>query len=434
MNEIIGVHAREILDSRGNPTVEAEVWLESGTVGKAAVPSGASTGAFEALELRDGEDRYLGKGVLKAVEAVNTRIGPELVGVSAEDQTEIDEMLCELDGTDTKENLGANAMLSVSMACARAAALDLGIPLWTWLGGSGRKIMPTPMMNVINGGVHADNNLDIQEFMIIPHGADSYPEALRMGVETYHTLKGILKKRGYAVSIGDEGGFAPNLQSNSQAMEILVEAIEAAGYRPGVDISLALDVAASELLKDGVYRFAGEARDLSVDDLVAYYRELCDGFPLVSIEDGMAEEDWTGWEAMTRALGDSIQIVGDDIFVTNPVRLEMGLKRGVANAVLVKLNQIGTVTETLKLIDDARWNGYGFVISHRSGETEDSFIADLAVATGSGQIKTGAPARVDRVAKYNRLLVIEEETGGTARYTGLERFRRTRALGRAGGI
>lgn len=419
MSYIVGVHGREILDSRGNPTVEVEVWLDNGIVGKAAVPSGASTGTFEAVELRDGEARFLGRGVLRAVEHVNEKIAPEVVGMDPSEQTALDKALLALDGTANKGKLGANAILGVSMAAVRAAAEDHDLPLWAYLGGLGPMLLPTPMMNVINGGAHADNTLDIQEFMILPHGAESFAEALRMGVETYHTLKKILKKKGYSVSIGDEGGFAPSLRTNREALDVLVEAIEAAGYTPGSQISLAVDGAVTDLFKDGVYSFSGEGRTFAPEQLVDYYADLCDAYPLVSIEDGMAEEDWKGWALLTQRLGGKIQLVGDDIFVTNPERFSRGIAEKVGNAILIKLNQIGTVTETLQVIDKARWSGYGAVISHRSGETDDAFISDLAVATGVGQIKTGAPARMDRVAKYNQLLRISEVCA--APYAGLSR-------------
>lgn len=422
MAYIVGVHAREILDSRGNPTVEAEVWLDNGVVGQAGVPSGASTGTFEALELRDGDARYGGKGVLRAVENINERIAPTLVGVDPSEQEELDRIMIDLDGTPNKGNLGANAILGVSMAAARAAAADHDLPLWAYLGGKGPFLLPTPMMNVLNGGAHADNNLDIQEFMVVPHGAPTFSEALRMGAEIYHALRKILKTRKYGVALGDEGGFAPHLTNNREALELLVEAIGAAGYAPGKDVSLAVDGAVTDLFREGAYHFEGEGKRFSPEELVAYYVDLCRAFPIVSIEDGMAEEDWTGWKRLTEALGNSVQIVGDDLFVTNPERLCKGMKLGVANAVLIKLNQIGSVTETLRVIDMARWNGYGAVISHRSGETDDTFISDLAVATGVGQIKTGAPARIDRVAKYNQLLRIAEQLDEGA-YAGLRRFR-----------
>ena len=422
MSCIIGVHGREIIDSRGNPTVEVEVWLDSGASGRASVPSGASTGTYEALELRDGGERYLGKGVLKAVENVNERIAPELMGFDADDQAGLDEAMIALDGTPNKEVLGANAILGVSLAVARAAAEDHDVPLLSWIGGLGPFSLPTPMMNVINGGAHADNNVDIQEFMIVPHGADSFAEALRMGVEVYHTLKKAMLARGYSTAIGDEGGFAPDLKSNREAIDLILEAVQKAGYAPGKQFSIALDVAASELFKDGRYHFAGESRAFSPDEMVGYYEQLCKDYPIISIEDGMAEDDWAGWSLMTERLGSTIQIVGDDLFVTNPDKLSRGVREGVANAILIKLNQIGTLSETLGVIAMARRHGYATVISHRSGETDDSFIADLAVATGAGQIKTGAPARIDRVAKYNQLLRIAERLN-TAPYAGLSQFR-----------
>lgn len=424
MSLIVGIHAREILDSRGNPTIEAEVWLDSGVTAMAAVPSGASTGTFEAVELRDGGDRYLGKGVTRAVQNVNEIIAPELVGIDPSEQALIDEMMLKLDGTPNKGHLGANAILAVSMAVARAAARDHEIPLWAWLGGLGPFRLPVPMMNVINGGAHADNNLDIQEFMIVPHGADSFAESLRMGVEIYHTLKKTLKSKGYSTAIGDEGGFAPNLKSNREAFDLLVEAIRSAGYEPGDQVSLAVDVASSEIFSSGQYHFAGEGRALSPAELAAYYEELCRDYPIVSIEDGMAEDDWDGWKMLTERLGHRVQLVGDDLFVTNPERFARGISQGTANAILIKLNQIGSVTETMKVIDMAVTSGYGAVISHRSGETDDAFIADLSVATGVGQIKTGAPARVDRVAKYNQLLRIAEALDSQAEFAGLSRMKR----------
>ena len=422
MSTIVGVHGREILDSRGNPTVEVEVWLESGITGRAAVPSGASTGTYEAVELRDGGARYLGKGVLKAVEAVNGRIAQEISGFDADDQAELDAALIELDGTANKGNLGANAVLGVSLATARAAAEDHGLPLWSWIGGLGPFCLPTPMMNVINGGAHADNNLDIQEFMIVPHGAGTFPEALRMGAETYHALKKTIHSRGYSTAIGDEGGFAPNLGSNREAIVLILEAVEKEGYVPGKDIGIALDAAASGFLRDGKYHFSGEKKAFTPEEMVRYYEAMCADFPILSIEDGMAEDDWQGWSLMTDRLGEKIQIVGDDLFVTNPEKLTRGIEEGVANAVLIKLNQIGTLTETLNVIALAKRHGYGTVISHRSGETDDSFISDLAVAVSAGQIKTGAPARIDRVAKYNQILRIAENLE-RAPYAGLSQFR-----------
>jgi enolase len=423
MSEIVGVHAREILDSRGNPTVEVEVWLDNGIFERASVPSGASTGTFEAVELRDGGSRYVGKGVLKAVDNVNSIIEPELIGYDPADQEELDRRLIELDGTENKGKLGANAILGVSMAAARAAARDHNLPLWAYIGGLGPYSLPTPIMNVVNGGAHADNNLDIQEFMLVPHGASSFAEALRMGAETYHALKKILRESNHSTGVGDEGGFAPNFKANSEALSFLVNAITEAGYEPGVQIILAMDVAASEFYKDGAYNLEGEGRKLKADELADYYEELCGKYPIVSIEDGMSEEDWDGWALLTKKLGGKIQLVGDDIFVTNPVRFERGIKSGVANAILVKLNQIGTLTETLKVISIAKAAGYGAIVSHRSGETEDAFISDLAVATAAGQIKTGALARTDRVAKYNELLRIEEALGDSAKYAGLDRVR-----------
>ncbi len=422
MSSIIGVHGREILDSRGNPTVEVEVWLDSGASGRAAVPSGASTGTYEAVELRDGGRRYLGKGVLNAVNNVNEKIAPELMGFDADDQAEVDAALIELDGTPNKGELGANAVLGVSLAVARAAADDHDLPLWSWIGGLGPFSLPTPMMNVVNGGAHADNNVDIQEFMLVPHGAETFAEALRMGVETYHTLKKAIHARGYSTAIGDEGGFAPDLKSNREAIDLILEAVEKAGYAPGKDISIALDPAASEFFKDGKYHFEGEKKSFTPEEMVGYYEQLCKDYPILSIEDGMAEDDWAGWSIMTKRLGSKIQIVGDDLFVTNPEKLSRGIEEGVGNAVLIKLNQIGSLSETLNVIALAKRYGYATVISHRSGETDDSFISDLAVATGAGQIKTGAPARIDRVAKYNQLLRIAEELD-RAPYARLSQFR-----------
>jgi enolase len=423
MSEIVGVHGREILDSRGNPTVEVEVWLDCDIVERAAVPSGASTGSFEAIELRDGGERYGGKGVKKAVENINTLIEPELIGMDPSDQESIDKLMIDIDGTDNKSKLGANAILGVSLAVARAAAKDHDLPLWAYLGGLGPFSLPTPLMNVVNGGAHADNNLDFQECMLVPHGAPTFAEALRMGAETYHALKKILKKSGHSTAIGDEGGFAPDFKSNSEAFQYLVDAIAEAGYEPGRQISLAMDVAASEFHKDGTYDLAGEGRKLKADELADYYAEMCSKFPIVSIEDGMSEEDWEGWTMLTRKIGGRVQLVGDDLFVTNPVRFARGIESGVANSILVKLNQIGSLTETLKVISMAKTSGYSAVISHRSGETADSFIADLAVATAAGQIKTGALARTDRVAKYNQLLRIEEALGEGARYAGISGIR-----------
>ncbi len=423
MGEIVQIRAREILDSRGNPTLEVEVWLEGGAFGRAAVPSGASTGTHEALELRDkDESRYHGKGVLRAVENVNNIIASELIGMESTAQAEIDALLIELDGTENKRRLGANAILGVSMAVAQASAQEVGLPLYAYLGGVGATVLPVPLMNVINGGVHADNDLDIQEFMIVPLGAPSFSEALRYGAETYHTLKKVLKEKGYRTSVGDEGGFAPEVKNTKEALEILVQAIEKAGYRPGEDIALALDAAASEFFKEGQYVLAGEGKTLSAEELVSFYAELIKEFPIISLEDGCAEDDWDGWKILNERLGDKIQIVGDDIFVTNISRLTRGITQKVANAILIKLNQIGTVTETLEAIRLAQTSAWRTVISHRSGETEDTFIADLAVAVNSGQIKTGAPARSERVAKYNQLLRIEEDLGPVARFAGKQAF------------
>ena len=418
MGRIAYIKAREILDSRGNPTVEVEVLLESGFVGRAAVPSGASTGKHEALELRDGDPkRFLGKGVQKAVFNVNEIIAPELEGLESSRQAEIDLLLCELDGTENKSKLGANAILGVSLACARATAEELGIPLFTYIGGTRARVLPVPFMNVINGGVHADNPLDFQEFMIAPIGAKNFAEALRMGSETYHTLKKLLKEKGLSVSVGDEGGFAPQVKSPEEALDLLVEAIKSAGYEPGKDIAVALDVAASELYEgEGKYNLKGQGKVLSREELLSYYEKLVKEFPIISIEDPFSEDDPEGFKLITQSLGDKIQIVGDDIFVTNPKRITWGIEERLANAVLIKLNQIGTLTETLSAIDLAYSKGWKCMISHRSGETEDTFIADLAVAVNSGQIKTGAPARSERVAKFNQLLRIEETLGRAAVY------------------
>jgi enolase len=418
MSEIVEVAAREVLDSRGNPTVEVEVVLDSGATGRAIVPSGASTGEHEAVELRDGGTRYLGKGVLKAVANVNDNINPAIVGMDATNQRGIDSLLIDLDGTDNKSKLGANAMLGTSLAVAHAAAAELELPLYRAVGGPNAHVLPVPMMNVINGGAHADNNVDLQEFMIMPVGAPSFREALRWGVETYHTLKKVLSERGLATAVGDEGGFAPNLSSNEEAIVVLVEAIERAGHKPGQDIAIALDPAMSELYKNGSYHLAGEGKVLSPDEMVKWWEGIVSRYPIVSIEDGMAEDDWDGWSAMTKALGSKVQLVGDDLFVTNARRLQMGIDRKVANSVLIKVNQIGTLSETLDTVDLATRHAYTSVMSHRSGETEDATIADLAVATNCGQIKTGAPARSDRVAKYNQLLRIEEMLGDSARYRG----------------
>jgi enolase len=420
MSTIINeVWAREILDSRGNPTVEAEVYLEDGTVGRAAAPSGASTGAYEAVELRDGdESRYHGKGVLKAVENVNSVIGPELIDYDATDQLGIDRAMIELDGTPNKNRLGANATIAVSMAVAKAAAGALGLPLYQYLGGANAKVLPVPMMNILNGGKHADNNVDIQEFMIMPVGAQGFAGALRMGAEVYHTLKAVLKKQGLNTAVGDEGGFAPMLESNEAALAVIVEAITAAGYTPGTDVALALDPAATEFHQDGRYVFQAEGKNRTADEMVAYYAMLVDKYPIISIEDGLAEDDWEGWRRLTERLGRRVQLVGDDIFVTNTERLARGINTGVANSILIKLNQIGTVTETMEAVEMAKEAGYTAVVSHRSGETGDVTIADLVVALNCGQIKTGAPCRSDRVAKYNQLLRLEEELGTLAVYKG----------------
>jgi enolase len=418
MSSIIHVHAREVLDSRGNPTVEAEVGLESGALGRAIVPSGASTGQFEAVERRDGGERYGGQGVLEAVGHVNDDIADAIEGLDALDQRTVDLALLALDGTDDKGRLGANALLGASLATAHAAAAELGVPLYRYIGGPNAHVLPVPMMNVINGGAHADNNVDLQEFMVMPVGAASFSEALQWGAETYHALKGLLHDRHLSTSVGDEGGFAPDLASNEEAIEVLVAAVERAGFRPGDDLAIALDPATTEIQRDGSYRLEGEGRTLSSDEMVKYWIELCDRYPIVSLEDGMAEEDWEGWRALTEALGNRVQLVGDDLFVTNSERLERGIDEGVANSILVKVNQIGTLTETLETVRLASSAAYTSVISHRSGETEDTTIADLAVATNCGQIKTGAPARSDRVAKYNRLLRIEEDLGEAAAYLG----------------
>ena len=418
MSKISHVAAREVLDSRGNPTVEVDVTLASGATGRAIVPSGASTGAHEATELRDGGTRFKGKGVLNAVANVNGEISTALVGSDASNQSAIDNALCELDGTPNKSRLGANAILGASLATAHASAAERKLPLFTAIGGDDACVLPVPMMNVLNGGVHADNNVDLQEFMIMPIGASSFSEGLRWGVETYHTLKSLLHDRKLATAVGDEGGFAPNLASNEDAIAILVDAIEAAGYKPGIDISIALDPAMSELFRDGNYHLAGEDKVLTSDQLVAWWTTLVNKYPIVSIEDGMAEDDWAGWSSLTKALGSRVQLVGDDLFVTNVKRLQRGIDEHVANSVLIKVNQIGTLTETLNTISLARSNQYTSVMSHRSGETEDATIADLAVATNCGQIKTGAPARSDRVAKYNQLLRIEQILGNRAQYLG----------------
>ena len=418
MSEIVSIVGREVLDSRGNPTVEVDVTLDSGALGRAIVPSGASTGEHEAVELRDGGKRFGGKGVTTAVGFVNGEIADALDGLDALEQRLIDTALINLDGTDNKARLGANAILGVSLAVAKAAAGELDLPLYRYVGGPNAHVLPVPMMNVVNGGAHADNTIDLQEFMVMPVGAASFREALRWGTETYHTLKKVFHDRGLSTAVGDEGGFAPNLATNEDAIKALVEAIELAGYMPGEDIAIALDPAMSELYKDGRYHLSGEGKVLTSDELTEYWVHLVDTYPIVSIEDGMAEDDWDGWAAMTAALGAKIQLVGDDLFVTNTTRLQMGIDRGVANSVLVKVNQIGSLTETLDTVELATRHGYTSVMSHRSGETEDATIADLAVATNCGQIKTGAPARSDRVAKYNQLLRIEEQLGEGAAFRG----------------
>ena len=422
MTKIQQLHAREILDSRGNPTVEAEIKLEGGAKGRAAVPSGASTGEHEAVELRDGDKkRYIGKGVLKAVDNVNGEITDALCGMDAADQRGLDQKMIELDGTENKSRLGANALLAVSMAAARAAASAHQLPLYCYLGGLGANLLPVPMMNILNGGAHADNNVDFQEFMAMPVGAPSFSEALRWGVEVFHTLKGVLKKRGYNTAVGDEGGFAPSVKSNVEAIEVVLEAISAAGYKPGAQVAIALDPAASELYQDGEYVFKKSDKSAkSSEEMVRYWSDWARQYPIVSLEDGLAEDDWKGWQMLTRELGGRIQLVGDDLFVTNVKRLEQGIEQNVGNSILIKVNQIGTVSETLDAIDLARRNGYTAVISHRSGETEDTFIADFAVATAAGQIKTGSASRTDRVAKYNQLLRIEEELGEGAKFLGLK--------------
>jgi len=424
MSSIEHLLARQVLDSRGNPTVEAEVVLASGASGRAIVPSGASTGQFEAVERRDGGDQWLGKGVMGAVEAVNTEIAEELLGEEALDQRVVDQLLLDLDGTPNKGRLGANAILGVSLAVAKAAADEVGVPLYRYVGGANAHVLPVPMMNVLNGGAHADNNVDFQEFMIVPVGAASFSEAVRWGAETYHALKRLCHDRGLSTAVGDEGGFAPNLASNEDAVRLLLDAVEAAGLRPGDDIAIALDPATTELWKDGAYHLEGEGRTLSPDDMAAFWADWCDRYPIVSIEDGMAEEDWDGWASLTKAIGGRVQLVGDDLFVTNVERLERGIAAGVANSILVKVNQIGSLTETLETVALATRSSYTSVMSHRSGESEDTTIADLAVATNCGQIKTGAPARSDRVAKYNQLLRIEEHLGDAARYPGREALAR----------
>ena len=419
------VIAREVLDSRGNPTVEVEVYLEDGTMGRAIVPSGASTGVHEAVELRDGDrDRFLGKGTLKAVENVNDIIADEIIGWDVFDQTGLDNFLIALDGTPNKGRLGANAILGVSMAAARAAAESLGLPLFQYLGGINGKVLPTPMMNILNGGSHADNTVDIQEFMIMPVGAPAFREALRMGAEVFHNLKKVLKDKGLNTAVGDEGGFAPNLSTNEEAIQAIIEAIEKAGYRPGDDVKIALDVAASEFFdtEKNIYNLTGEGVSRTAEEMVSYYEMLCDKYPVISIEDGLAEDDWEGWKLLTERLGGRVQLVGDDLFVTNTARLEEGIKRGVANSILIKVNQIGTLTETFDAIEMAKKAGYTAVVSHRSGETEDTTIADIVVGLNAGQIKTGSLSRTDRIAKYNQLLRLEELLGGSAQYAGRNAF------------
>jgi enolase len=424
MSTVISVHAREILDSRGNPTIESDVTLASGVAGRAAVPSGASTGEHEAVELRDGDPkRFLGKGVLEAVKNVNEVIGPRLEGLSAEDQIAVDYAMLELDGTPNKSHLGANAILSVSLAVARAAAQDAGLPLYRYLGGPVANVLPVPMMNILNGGAHAANNVDLQEFMVVPIGAESFPDGLRIGVEVFHSLKKVLAKRNLATSVGDEGGFAPNLPNDEAALEVVMAAIEGAGFEAGKDVAIALDVAASELYEDSCYVFKKSGgKRASAEEMIALYKTWIDRYPIVSIEDGLAEDDWAGWAKLTETLSTRVQLVGDDLFCTNVERLDRGIEESVANAILIKLNQIGTLTETLQCIEHARSNGYGAVISHRSGETEDTFIADLAVGSGVGQIKTGSASRTDRVAKYNQLIRIAEELGDVAYYPGRDLY------------
>ncbi|MDD2400920.1 MAG: phosphopyruvate hydratase [Clostridia bacterium] len=423
MNAIVDVYAREILDSRGNPTVEVDVTLEDGSFGRAAVPSGASTGAYEAVELRDGDkNRFMGKGVMNAVTNVNTIIAPAILDMNALEQVEIDNMMIKLDGTPNKGKLGANAILGVSLAVAKAAANYVGLPLYRYIGGVNAKELPVPMMNILNGGKHADNNMDIQEFMILPAGALSFGEAFRMGAEVFHNLKSVLKEKGYNTSVGDEGGFAPNLGSNEEALELIVEAIKKAGYKPGEDVFLGLDTAATELYKDGLYHLAGEGLTMTSDEMIDYYAKLISKYPVISIEDGLSEDDWEGWKKMTQALGKKVQIVGDDLFVTNTERVSKGIEMGAANSVLIKVNQIGTLTETLNTIEMAKRAGYTAVVSHRSGETDDTTIADIVVGVNAGQIKTGAPSRIDRVAKYNQLLRIEEELDESAVYRGRDTF------------
>jgi len=423
MSEIVDVRGREILDSRGNPTVEVDIYLTCGTMGRAAVPSGASTGEHEAVELRDEEDRYLGKGVQKAVKNVNTVISENLIGESIYDQTAIDQKMIALDGSDNKKNIGANAILGVSLAVAKAAAKSLGLPLYRYVGGTNAKELPLPMMNIINGGSHADNNVDLQEFMIMPVGASNFRQALQIGTEIFHHLKSVLKSKNYNTAVGDEGGFAPDLKSNEEALQVIMEAIEKAKYRPGDDVLIALDPASSEFYKDGNYILEAEAQSKkSPDEMVQFYADLCQKYPIISIEDGMAEDDWDGWKLLTEAIGNKVQLVGDDLFVTNTERLGLGIERGVGNSILVKVNQIGTLTETLNAIELAKQNNYTAVISHRSGETEDTTISDIAVATNSGQIKTGSLCRTDRTCKYNQLLRIEEELGDFAVFSGRKVF------------
>jgi enolase len=425
MTIISDIYAREILDSRGNPTVEVEVWTENGGYGRAAVPSGASTGEFEAVELRDGDKgRYLGKGVEKAVANVNEIIAPELFGVDSTNQVMIDEIMIELDGTKNKGKLGANAILGVSMACAKAAADSLGLPLFQYLGGVNGKTLPVPMMNILNGGEHADNNVDIQEFMVMPIGANSFKEALKMGAEIYHNLKKVLQMKGLSTAVGDEGGFAPNLSSNEEALKTIIEAIEKTGYKPGEEVVLALDAAASEMYdkESKKYKFSGEGKEFTAEELIDFYEDLIEKYPIISLEDGLDEEDWEGWKLITDRLGSKIQLMGDDLFVTNVERLKRGIDEGIGNSILIKLNQIGTITETLDAIEMAKTAGYTAVVSHRSGETSDDTIADLVIATNAGQIKTGAPARSDRVAKYNQLLRLEDILGSTGVYKGKEVF------------
>ncbi len=424
MSAILDIHAREILDSRGNPTVEVEVSLDSGATGRAAVPSGASTGTHEAVELRDGDKaRYGGKGVLKAVEAVNGELFEALVGMEGDDQITLDRTMIDLDGTSNKGRLGANAILGISLANARASAEEAGLPLYRYVGGASSHLLPVPLMNIINGGAHADNPIDIQEFMIVPIGAPTFAEALRMGSEIFHALKKLLKDAGHVTNVGDEGGFAPSLKSSDEALGFVMRAIESAKYKPGEDVVLALDAAASEFFKDGKYQLAGEGRTLDADGMVRYWQDLAGRYPIVSVEDGMAEDDWDGWKALTDAMGARTQIVGDDLFVTNPQFLERGIAGGQANAILVKVNQIGTLSETLEAVNMAHRAGYRSIMSHRSGETEDSIIADLAVATNCGQIKTGSLSRSDRLAKYNQLLRIEEQLGSAAKYAGRKAFK-----------